>query len=488
MRLFETITQAPIAGAIGWTLIESLWQGVLVSAAIAAVLLLTRRARLRYAAACMAMLTILGAFVVTLVHLWPEAQQSTQMPQAAVVHALYGRITNDDPASWQQRLAPIAPWLALFWMAGVFAFYLRHLAGLFFVRRLRARGVCAAAENWQRTVRQLSARLKLSRPVLLLESCFADSPMVVGHLRPLILMPIGVLTGLPVAHVEAILLHELAHVRRHDYLVNTLQRLIEGLLFYHPAVWWISHVIRSERENCCDDTVVAINSNAQEYAFALTALEAKRRPACGVAMAVNGGSLTKRIRRMLYPQTLSGASPFLGAGVLVIMTAVIALGAWQKDVSVPSAAQAQSPHADKYSKWLNEDVIYIIQDSERAAFEKLTSDEERDQFIDQFWRRRDAPGAPAYSFKKEHYRRIAFANKHFGTASGIPGRRTDRGHVYIVYGPPDEIDSNPEGTPSHRQPFEMWTYRRSTAMSANGSFTFVDGGSGDYRLAPTGTR
>ena len=119
--------------------------------------------------------------------------------------------------------------------------------------RLRRRGVCGASERWQKELARLSRQLRLSRPVQLLESCLADVPMVLGHFRPVILIPVGVLAGLPAGQIEAILLHELAHIRRFDYLVNVLQRLVEGLLFYHPAVWWISRVIRAERENCCDD-------------------------------------------------------------------------------------------------------------------------------------------------------------------------------------------------------------------------------------------
>ena len=141
---------------------------------------------------------------------------------------------------------------------------------------MRLRGVCYVTEHWQREVRRLSNQLRLSRPVVLMESCLADAPIVLGHFRSLILMPVGLLTGLPAGQIEAILLHELAHIRRCDYLVNAVQRFVEGLFFYHPAVWWISRVIRTERENCCDDVVVEMTGNAHEYAVALAALEQNR--------------------------------------------------------------------------------------------------------------------------------------------------------------------------------------------------------------------
>ena len=108
----------------------------------------------------------------------------------------------------------------------------------------------------------------IARPVVLLESCLADVPLVIGWLRPVIVAPIGMLAGLPADHVEAILLHELAHIRRADYLVNLVQTAVEGILFYHPAVWWVSGGVRAERENCCDDQVAAVRG-IPEYAAAL---------------------------------------------------------------------------------------------------------------------------------------------------------------------------------------------------------------------------
>src|SRR5205807_2321537 len=177
------------------------------------------------------------------------------------------------------------------------------LASWMMARRLRRRGVCRAPDLWQQRLDQLGARLRLSRPVALLESCLADVPVVIGYLRPVILMPVGLLAGLPAGQIEAILLHELAHVRRYDYLVNLLQIFVEGLLFHHPAVWWISGVIRGQRENCCDDLVVAVKGGAYEYAAALAALEQHREAVRETALAATGGSLMKRIRRLL-PQPL----------------------------------------------------------------------------------------------------------------------------------------------------------------------------------------
>ena len=126
---------------------------------------------------------------------------------------------------------------------------------------------------------------------------------------------------------------------------------------------------------------------------------------------------------------------------------------------------------------MNEDVVYIIDSQESAAFQRLTTDAERKMFIEQFWQRRDP------LFKKEHYRRIAYAKQHF-TLPGASGWRTDRGHMYIVYGPPDEIESHSKGA-LHPSAAEMWLYRRVEGLDHMGLFTFIDRtGQGDYRLAP----
>src|SRR5579883_878646 len=146
-----------------------------------------------------------------------------------------------------------------------------------------------------------------------------------------------------------------------------------------------------------------------------------------------------------------------------------------------------------YRKWLNEDVAYIITDEERAAFKKLQTDEEREQFIEQFWLRRDpTPDTVENEFKEEHYRRIAYANEHY--ASGIPGWKTDRGRIYITFGPPDEIESHPSGGTYERPPeegggttstfpFEQWRYRYIDGIGNNIIIEFVDPTmSGEYHM------
>lgn len=486
MRLLETWVATPLAGVIGWTLLHSLWEGAIISAALLAALVAMRSPRAR----CVAMLIMLGGFGLTLVRMMPEGAHGARSVTKPAFPAWNVRTGIDAPGPSNLGLSAVAPWLAPFWIAGVWIFYLGHVASWISICRLRRRGVCCASEHWQKGLADLSAKLRLSRPIHLLESCLVDAPMVLGHFRPVILMPIGLLAGLPAGQIEAILLHELTHIRRYDYLVNVLQRSVEGLLFYHPAVWWISHVIRAERENCCDDVVVAMSGNAHEYAVALAALQQNRWSDREPAVAATGGNLVKRIRRLLYPKGPNGAWTPLFAAVILMTIAAVTLAAWQAAPPQQSSAapQQKTERAVKspYDMWLNEDVVYIIDDKERAAFQKLTTDEEREEFIVQFWLRRDpTPNTVENEFKEEHYRRIAHANRHFRTVSGSPGWQTDRGHMWIVYGPPDEIESHPNGETRISYPFEDWKYYHVEGIGDNLFVTFVDRTrTGDYRVAP----
>jgi GWxTD domain-containing protein len=192
----------------------------------------------------------------------------------------------------------------------------------------------------------------------------------------------------------------------------------------------------------------------------------------------------KRVKRLLYPKGPSGICAPTVAAIVLIASSTVMLAAWHVNPSPsPASEQTDNKAANAWQKWLNEDVVYIISDEERAAFERLSTDEERQHFVEQFWARRDpTPDTPENEFKEEHYRRLAYANQHF--ASSQPGWKTDRGRTYIVWGPPDEIDSHPKRAGSAFG-IEMWRYRHVEGLGDNGSFTFIDRtGTGDYRLAP----
>ncbi|MGH9655559.1 MAG: hypothetical protein ACRD6B_19110, partial [Bryobacteraceae bacterium] len=197
MSALQYLAGSPLARAVGWTLLHSLWEGAVISAVLAAVLLVLRSPRLRCAAACLALLALLGGFVFTLIHLMPENLDAVRPLTSGAAPAGNSGAVVIVSRHWAPDFSVIAPWLAPFWFAGVLLFCARHLAGCLSLRRLRRRGVCQPSVRWQQELVRLCALLHLSRPVLLLESALADAPVVLGHLRPLILVPAGLLAGLP---------------------------------------------------------------------------------------------------------------------------------------------------------------------------------------------------------------------------------------------------------------------------------------------------
>jgi GWxTD domain-containing protein len=453
MMFLDTLVKTPLASAAGWTLIHSLWQGAIVAFLLAAALSVIRSSETRYWAASLAMLVMLACFAGTFIEMRLTQAPADSVKTYNTAHLNLPNLAADSSATpIRSRLENLPPWADPFWMAGVLILSLRHLRNWTAARALRRTGVCSPPDLWQYKLIALASRVRVSRPVTLLESALASVPCVVGHLRPLILLPVGLLTSLPMEQIEAILLHELAHIRRHDYLVNMLQVAVESLLFYHPAVWWISRIMRAEREHCCDDAVVALGGDAYQYALALAALEETRQGVPEPALAATGGNLVKRIHRLLYPMHKSRTAlmPLLSVALLMTATSV-ALVAWQEKAPV----QASS---DPYTKWLNEDVVYIISSAEHVAFLELQTDAERIQFIDQFWLRRDpTPGTPQNEMRDEHYRRIAYANNRFSTLAGKAGWKTDRGRIYIQFGPSDELEQHPAGDRAF--PYEKWRYR-----------------------------
>src|SRR5690606_23808768 len=195
------------------------------------------------------------------------------------------------------------------------------------VRRMKGSGTRANAVL-EATVERLRRGLHITRAVTLLQSSAVSVPTVMGWLKPTVLLPVGALTGLTPLQIEAILAHELAHVRRHDYLVNLLQTLVETLLFYHPAVWWISRRIRIEREHCCDDLAVSLCGDPVMYARALADLEGLRGDRVRSEMAAPGGGGLARIRRLLAAQPPpAGRGPAgLAAGAALGLVTVIVAG------------------------------------------------------------------------------------------------------------------------------------------------------------------
>jgi GWxTD domain-containing protein len=287
------------------------------------------------------------------------------------------------------------------------------------------------------------------------------------------------------------------------------------VFWFHPLSWWLKRELALLAEYACDDLALSQMGDRRQYARALLEIAYAMKSAHGrllgdaVPMAKET-DVEKRMEQILdHTRTIPPAFARRGWATLLLCSLPVAYLASavqlapaqtrtvvsvaaepsaktpplqvapvqiaQARPSAPpqiraQAAPAPAPAASPYQKWLDEDVVWVISDEERRAFIRLRTDDERQQFIMQFWLRRDpTPGTEQNEMKEEHYRRIAFANDRF--TAGIPGWQTDRGMIYIKYGPPDEIDSH-DPTPS-TYPYETWRYRFIEGMSTP-EFEFVD--------------
>ena len=348
---------------LGWMLFHSLWQILLIACIYGIVLwaFRLRSASVRYALGCIALVLMSAAPVVTFVcapplpetkagssvladaspRPIPEPSSSHDAPDPA--DPLPGSSSREEtliaqaptePESrentnlrpnWRGAVRSALPVAVAIWLAGVLVLSLRPVLGMFHVMQLRRQGLLPVSVELKRTVRRIARRMGLGRQIDVAVSSSLYVPVVVGITRPLLLLSPAAVVCLSPRQLEAVVAHELAHIRRYDYFVNLLQTLLETLLFYHPAMWWVSRRIREERENCCDDLAVAFTGDRLCYAEMLLTLE-KSRPAPRLAPAANGGSLLKRVRRLVFPEdshSLKPGSAFLGGMMMVILSSLI---------------------------------------------------------------------------------------------------------------------------------------------------------------------
>ncbi|MBW3499095.1 M56 family metallopeptidase [Janthinobacterium sp. NKUCC08_JDC] len=321
--------------ALGWVLLYFVWQGVIVGAVSTVLLWLLRHAsaRWRYAVCALALLLCLCIPSLHLLSLLAGTSPA-QLPV-------------DAPPAWRAALQAWMPALVLAWSAGVGLMSLRLCLGLAWVGKLR-RQVVAAPAIWQARLDALALRMGLHRrPPLKLHAGLA-SPVTVGFWRPVILLPAALLSGMPVALLEALLAHELAHVRRWDYLVNLLQSVAEALLFFHPVVWWLSARMRAEREQVADALAAQALQDPQRLATALHALSLHTAAPnhSGLLMSARGGALLTRIERLMAPGLDTGSWKMAVPALLLACATLLLQTQGKPEVSGAILAEAAAGMLD----------------------------------------------------------------------------------------------------------------------------------------------
>jgi beta-lactamase regulating signal transducer with metallopeptidase domain len=329
---------SPLAERLTWTLVHFLWQGTAVTGLLFVIVEVARlrRANVRYACSLAALLVMTACPLVTFVVLDGAAVGVADTNGEFVETAVSARGASGP--HWEVIVARLQPWLFALWLKGVVLLAARLLVGLAQIRKLRQQVLplpLALAEH----VKALGRRLQIDALPRVFLSHRVGEALVVGLLRPLVLLPAAWAAEMPLEMLEAVVAHELAHIRRHDLWINLLQRLVETLLFYHPAIWWLSRRLRQEREMCCDELAVAATGRRVAYVTTLELVARWRlgdvRPA--LAASIRGEKNMKLLQRVRNVLGLSAAdrARLWPVGALAI---ALPLGLWAASTALLSTA------------------------------------------------------------------------------------------------------------------------------------------------------
>jgi beta-lactamase regulating signal transducer with metallopeptidase domain len=335
MGMPTSVIAPALVQPIGWTLLHFVWQGALVALAAAVLMALSTRPAVRYAIGVSGLAVMLAAPVVTFAII-SRAPALAFFPPMRVAQ---GVIT--PPLHF--LATPYLSWLVAAWLCGVMLLAARALGGVLLVNRQFRHPFDAPGEPLRKMCLDLQQYLGVTRKVQYRLCPWLETPAVMGWLRPVLFLPAAALTRLSPDQFRAVVAHELAHIRRHDAWANLFQVVIETLLFYHPAVWWLSRRVRAERELCCDAVALSVCDSPRDYARALTIME-EWRAAPVFSLAANGGVLTERVMFVLGTSQADARRPLFGlAGALLLLSVLLASGNWQPRTAPQVLAPLPAP-------------------------------------------------------------------------------------------------------------------------------------------------
>ncbi|MFZ6657897.1 M56 family metallopeptidase [Undibacterium sp. TJN19] len=349
-----------LVNALGWTLLHFIWQGSLIALALGLLLTLMghRHIRSRYACSYAALLVCLIVPARELyLHLNASATgRDMQVLSEMLVYPVWN----------SNGMMSISDWLethmhdiVMMWLVCVMLLALRMSAGLLWIGTYASPRRSKPDLGWQARTDQLSQQFQIQGRVVLRIADDLSTPLAVGIFRPMILLPSAMLGGMPVELLEMLMAHELAHIKRHDYLLNLVQTAIEMLLFYHPAVWWISKQIRNDREEIADEFAARVTGEPRRLALALSELANLQFTTPQLAQAAHGGNLMSRIKRLVKPE-VSTVNWRAAVAILGITTSCLAVYAQANTPAVPADISQQAMDAAKMANERNGDKRPVI--------------------------------------------------------------------------------------------------------------------------------
>lgn len=381
MKSLDQFFQSDIVEALGWTIIHSFWQGLLIVVMLTACLIFLRKqsSQRRYLAGYLALTALALCCAGTFFLHYPDgavgkltgdeqlylSNTTKDIPSASMPELM---TSPPSEATFLQSIRQFIegnlPLVSMVWLLGVMLLSLKFLAELAFIQRLKFQPGQLSNAVYQDRLNKIADQMGLKKAIEIKENIRIGSPMVIGIFKPVILLPFGLINQLQPEEVESILAHELAHIQRNDYILNLLQSLMEIALFFNPATWWISSLIRNEREHCCDEMAIDHTGNQLVYIKTLAKLEEYRSLPDGLALAFNGrhgGGVLGRVQRILNNQE-SFRLPFkLFWSSVILIVCSIGLLAFQTQPALPSGPISAS------------EVIFTGQDSSLTEVAVLSS-------------------------------------------------------------------------------------------------------------------
>ena len=385
MNFIYELIPVNVIEAIGWTIFHSLWQGAVISIVFGLAILITdsKSAKFRYALSVTSLLLLLVSCAITFAKVY-HPESASVISAAAVQSNTNGTpiindfvVTSGSQGILSQILNQVRhyfsnylPLIVTFWFVGLLIFSLRFIGGLVYVQRLKTRGINPVDDNLKKRIDNLLNKIKFSRPIEVLESAFVKVPVAIGYLKPVVLLPLGMISGLPQNQVEAIIAHEIAHIKRYDFLVNLIQTFAETIFFYHPSVWWISAITRIERENCCDDIAVELCGDSLTYSKALVSIQQMKEHESSFALAATGNEnqLLRRIKRMNAKNKtrITYGIKFAAFAMLVLIIASVSLYSTKSYASMPKPVN-EAAFINPFTSLINETTANVKADENVTA-------------------------------------------------------------------------------------------------------------------------
>ncbi len=329
--------------ALSWTFIHSLWQGLLITVIAGTILSCTKRTSpsFRYSLLTGLLFCFIGVTLITFIWQW-QLNPGSSTTQLVNISILTEQHISSQHNWWNDLTQFInfnSGWIIPVWATIVLIKLVRVLVDFYYLNRLRTSYVNLPEESWTIRLQELVNKMGIRKQVVLLESRLVNIPLVAGHFKPIILVPLGILTRLSPAEVEAVLLHELAHIRRHDYLINLVQRVTCIIFFFNPGLLWLSSLIRSERENCCDDIAIMHTNDKVQFIEALINVKQHSLSSSKLVMNFLGQKnlLHQRVNRIVYSRNKTlNIAELLFFLFSVVCSAFLFSSAWR---TVPADTQ-----------------------------------------------------------------------------------------------------------------------------------------------------